>query len=246
MIQKRLISKTISLSKKISKISDFAALLFTWLIPHCDDYGHMDRSAEMVKAIVMPLRECSVDSIEAALKEMENNELIVRYMVDETPYLEIVKWYDFQEFLKTWRNKVARYPMPPWSQDVGQAELMDIAFTPPVKFPKEGTEIKNNKEDQKVAQETIQQIYEFYKVKINKAARYTQVAFEKIRNRLRKFPPEDLEIAMTNFSQNAWWMEHNSDKGIAWFFSSDRRIDMFLSLDPTKNKKVEEAEVIKL
>ena len=39
MANRRMIAKSISVSDEANALGDFAALLFTWLIPHSDDYG---------------------------------------------------------------------------------------------------------------------------------------------------------------------------------------------------------------
>jgi len=107
-----MISKSISTSKKLSALSTLEALLFTWIIPHCDDYGRMDGNAKIVKGIVMPLRDESVEEIEKSLKELAKKQLIERYSIEDEEYIQIVKWEDHQTF-KTDRNRVAKYPENP-------------------------------------------------------------------------------------------------------------------------------------
>ena len=250
MVSKRLISKTVSTSRKLSRVSDFSALLFTWIIPHCDDFGHFERSPEMVKAIVVPLRNKTVDEIEMALKELEDSELIVKYISSDVPYLEITQWYNFQSF-KNYHQLIAQYPMPPWSSDKGQSELLDV---PPI-TPSTDNNIYNNnininssevsltKKDSlynrgnSPSNDMLNQIYDTYKEKISKATRFTVAARAKVKSRLQSYSINDLLLAIDNFSQNSWWMEHNGDNGMAWFFSSDNRIDMFLSLNSQKGKE---------
>lgn len=112
MAQRRMISKSISTSKRLSALSTFEALLFTWTIPHCDDYGRMDGNAKIVKGIVMPLRDETIEEVESALKILTKKQLIERYTVDEEEYLQITKWDDHQTF-KTDRNRMAKYPENP-------------------------------------------------------------------------------------------------------------------------------------
>lgn len=77
-------------------------------------------------------------------------------------------------------------------------------------------------------------IYMSFKELINKESRLTDSAKTKIKLRLKSYSEEELRRAMTNFSNNQWWMEHNAGRGVAWFFHSDDRIDQFLSLNSTK------------
>jgi len=117
MAQRRMISKSISTSTKLAEVSTFAKLLFTWIIPHCDDYGHMDGSAKLVKGIVVPLCDESTEQVESALQELEKIALIKRYDNDGKRYLEILKWGDHQT-LKTDRPLHIIYPLPPdWKSE---------------------------------------------------------------------------------------------------------------------------------
>ena len=42
----------------------------------------------------------------------------------------------------------------------------------------------------------------------------------------------------SNFSQEDWWMENNSHRGLAWFFHSDDRIDQFINLKVNIKKTI--------
>ena len=111
MAQRRMISKSISTSTRLSEVSTFAALLFTWIIPHCDDYGHLDANPKIVKAIVVPLRDETAEDVAAALKDLVKHGLLTTYEADGRPYLEIVKWDDHQTF-KTDRPLNQQAPLP--------------------------------------------------------------------------------------------------------------------------------------
>lgn len=106
-----MISKSISTSTRLSEVSNFAKLLFTWTIPHCDDYGHIDANPKIVKAIVVPLGDETAPDIEKALKELEGKKLIRFYEQDGRKYLEIDKWGDHQTF-KTDRPLNQHSPLP--------------------------------------------------------------------------------------------------------------------------------------
>lgn len=53
MANRRMLSKSISISEQANDLSDFAALLFTWMIPHADDWGILPGSARKVKALIV-------------------------------------------------------------------------------------------------------------------------------------------------------------------------------------------------
>lgn len=114
MAQRRMIARSISTSTRMAEVSTFAKLLFTWIIPHCDDFGHLDSTPKILKGMVVPFCEEGTDQVEAALNELESNKLIRFYEVDGRRYLEIDKWNDHQTF-KNDRKKVALYPA--WNPD---------------------------------------------------------------------------------------------------------------------------------
>jgi hypothetical protein len=90
--------------------------------------------------------------------------------------------------------------------------------------------INDNIEEKRIDKNRIEEIYSTYQTLINKTSRLVDKAIDKIKTRLKNFTPEELKEAMTNFSKSPWWMEHNSGRGVAWFFNSDERIDQFLNL----------------
>lgn len=95
---RRMISRTISTSEKVHKVSVGARLLFTWLILHCDDEGRMQGSPATVKAMVFPMADFTIEKVSEMLKELHKEKLIICYKVRKKEYLQIVKWEDFQTF----------------------------------------------------------------------------------------------------------------------------------------------------
>ena len=99
MANRRMISKSISISTKVNSISDFAALLFTWMVPHADDYGVIDGDEGTVKALVVPRRKQTEAAVGQALSEMQKIGLIWRYSWKGKPYIQFVNWEEHQEGL---------------------------------------------------------------------------------------------------------------------------------------------------
>jgi hypothetical protein len=94
-----MISKSISVSDNTNKLSDFAALLFTWMIPHTDDYGIIEGTAGKVKALIVPRRKQTEKQVELAMQELQNNGLIWRYIYKDNEYLQFCKFDEHQEGL---------------------------------------------------------------------------------------------------------------------------------------------------
>ena len=106
-----MISRSISTSRKLSKVDDTTALIFTWIQPHTDEYGRMDGDARMIKATVVPLRDYSEEKVEEVLKTLEKMDLIKRYTVDEEIYLEVIN-FDLHQTFRADRAKKAECPPP--------------------------------------------------------------------------------------------------------------------------------------
>lgn len=93
----------------MNRLPDRAALLYTWLIPHTDDFGHLEGDAISIKAKVAPMRQITEQEVEQDLALMVQNELIKLYEVKEERYIEILNFDSFQTF-RSDRPRRAEYP----------------------------------------------------------------------------------------------------------------------------------------
>lgn len=104
----RLLYSTISTSERIADLCVRGALIYTWLLAHCDDQGRYSGSSRKVKAEVVPLiDEISNQDVEQALEAMEHGKVITRYA---DHLIQISDWWEFQSGL-TYKNP-SRYPAP--------------------------------------------------------------------------------------------------------------------------------------
>lgn len=104
-----MISKTISTSRKVSRLSERAALVYTWVIPHTDDYGHIEGDALSIKAKVVPMLPITAEQVQEVIAELVKNGLIRLYDADGERYLEIIGFDRYQTF-KNDRPRTALYP----------------------------------------------------------------------------------------------------------------------------------------
>lgn len=119
MANRRSLWKTISTSEKlnceiptvIADLAEFTQLLYTWIIPHCDDFGRMAGSAWTVKAQVMPGSQRTVEEFDRALSALAKVELIVRYSVNGDHFLQVTKWEEHQDGLH--KRTASKCPEPP-------------------------------------------------------------------------------------------------------------------------------------
>lgn len=80
MANSRLLNKQISLSEKVADLpSDTCRLLYTWLIPHTDDFGVVEASPRKIKALVFPMNDCTVEDIGIQLESIEKAGLLTRF-----------------------------------------------------------------------------------------------------------------------------------------------------------------------
>ena len=111
MANRRMISKSISVSEQVNGMSLLARLLFTWMIPHADDWGRMPGSSRTIRALVIPLGDVNDDQVDGALSEMEAAGLIRRYRNGGSQFLYFPKWEDHQTGLH--KRTSSKYPDPP-------------------------------------------------------------------------------------------------------------------------------------
>lgn len=90
----RLLKEGIVDSERINGLSAEAEVCFYRLLVVSDDLGRMDARPAIVRARCFPLKEQSniATKIESWLCELANAELVIRYVVDARPYVEIKNW----------------------------------------------------------------------------------------------------------------------------------------------------------
>lgn len=120
----RMLSPSISTSERVNALSLKSALIYTWLIPHCDDQGRMGSTRASIKGIVCPLRsDIDENDIGRALFEMEERGLIKTYEPEDFTWspihelLQVLDWWDYQHLRDP---KPSKYPAPRgWRDKVG-------------------------------------------------------------------------------------------------------------------------------
>jgi DNA replication protein DnaD len=111
MAERRMISKVISISEKVNSLSLFGRLLYTWMIPHADDFGRLPGSPAKVRALVVPMADETVKDVEQALADMHERGLIIWYEVDGEKFIQITNFESHQQGLH--KRTPSKYPSPP-------------------------------------------------------------------------------------------------------------------------------------
>jgi hypothetical protein len=91
---------SISNSEKLAALScDGARLLFTWMIPHCDNLGRIRADPIYLKAVVVPRTDATLRQIEAWAEEIAGAGLATLYKCQGQHFMEIAGWSNFQRII---------------------------------------------------------------------------------------------------------------------------------------------------
>jgi DnaD/phage-associated family protein len=112
MAERRMVSKCISVSEKVNSLpSTFDMLLYTWIIPHADDFGRMPGSPLKVKALVVPMLDKSIKDVEESLSNLDHSGLIIWYEVNGDKFIQVENFDDHQSGLH--KRTKSKFPPPP-------------------------------------------------------------------------------------------------------------------------------------
>ena len=105
----RIIKESICTSDSIDQLSWFEEVLFYRLMVNCDDYGRYDGRPAIIKNRIFPLKnKLTEKAIKDGLSSLVNADLIIYYVVDGKPFLQLKTWEAHQNI----RAKKSKYPSP--------------------------------------------------------------------------------------------------------------------------------------
>jgi hypothetical protein len=111
MAERRMVSKVISISEKVNSLSLFGRLLYTWMIPHADDFGRLPGSPAKVKFLVVPMADESKQDVEQALADMDKIGVIQWYEIEGEQFIQITNFDEHQTGLH--KRTKSKFPEPP-------------------------------------------------------------------------------------------------------------------------------------
>ena len=114
--ESRLIYNSISTSERVASLGVKGALLYTWLITHCDSQGRISGKPISLKALIFPLvDDISKDDILESLDKMAQQRLIINYFDNGKSLIQIADWWEYQTKLQY--KSPSRYPPPEGWED---------------------------------------------------------------------------------------------------------------------------------
>jgi len=112
-------------SESVGRVSREARLLFLQLFTLVDDFGRTRASSRVLRSLLYPFDDDAGELIEGWLAELERERMVVRYIHEETTYLEICKWLKHQ---KISHSSPSKLPNPPESS--GELQSPPVVLRP--------------------------------------------------------------------------------------------------------------------
>jgi|GEM_PF-5390262 len=105
MARRRYISTLISVDPKVTRLaenhSDFAALLYTWMIPHAEDDTTLTGDPdELILTVIPGLRSKTREDVVSALEAMVEEELIIWDKENSVIYFPSASFYKYQTYVR--------------------------------------------------------------------------------------------------------------------------------------------------
>lgn len=112
MSRRRYLSTEISIDTAVNRLArsagDFAVMLYTWMIPHCDDDGIVHGDAEEIILQVIPgRRDKKIEDVTAALAAMQEHGLIEWDEPARRVVFPAASFYKYQTYIKPERRRGA-------------------------------------------------------------------------------------------------------------------------------------------
>jgi hypothetical protein len=112
MSRRRYLSTEISIDTAVNRLArsagDFAVMLYTWMIPHCDDDGIVHGDAEEIILQVIPgRRDKKIEDVTTALAAMQEHGLIEWDQEGRRVVFPAASFYKYQTYIKEDRRRGA-------------------------------------------------------------------------------------------------------------------------------------------
>ncbi len=151
----RILKTQISHSEQVNDLPLAAAFLFTWMIPHADDFGRLPGSARKIKAIVVPMKdEFNSQNVEVYLQEMHSKGLILLYFVNNERYIQMFKFESHQSGLH--KRTKSKFPDPP--ETTTDTEKEDSGNFPEIPLRREEKRREEKRKEENILRENVLEV----------------------------------------------------------------------------------------
>lgn len=96
LANRRMLSKTISVSEQVNALSEAAQVFYTWAIPHLDDFGRISGNPASFKALVRPMCSYTVAKVGDYIQEIAAQGLINVYAAEGQVVIEYPSFEKYQ------------------------------------------------------------------------------------------------------------------------------------------------------
>ncbi len=131
MARGRLISKSLGSSRRFhellklgGKLGEFCQVLFPLIVANTDDFGRMAGDAFTIKNLVLPTSRRPERDFESALDVLDQSGLLIRYLSDDTIYIQVSKFDDHQPNLQ--KRTKSKFPEIPTDSGITQKVLSNL------------------------------------------------------------------------------------------------------------------------
>ena len=167
----------------------------------------------------------SDSSVRRGIENLKEYNIILVERVGKT--LNNIYWLlDYKEWKKLPKSDWSNRTLTPSDCSVGQSDCSHRKSDCSVGTP--------NNTNRTILINNTNNIYMSYKNKINSKSILTSTGRKNIQNCLRHYSEDKLLKAIDNKSRDTWFMSHNANRGITWFFSSLARIARYIEEEPRK------------
>lgn len=235
----RMLRAQISCSPQVNDLSLKAALLFTWMIPHVDDFGRMQANPRRIKAIVVPMRDdINLKEIHSALLEMEKQNLLVLYSVENELYISMRKFEQHQQGLH--KRTQSKFPPPPCPEAALNKDSGKFREIPGNSHPTR-TRTRTEQEQELIntspsAPDSVQEIFSCWQKTMSQPkTKLDPARITKIKNALKLgYSVRQLKQAIEGCGRDDWHMGKNAQNkkynSIGLIFRNADKIDGFLDM----------------
>ncbi|MDI6606519.1 MAG: hypothetical protein QME65_05220 [Candidatus Omnitrophota bacterium] len=211
-VRGRMLFWKVSYNQQIPKVSVWAKLLFTWLIPNIDNMGRMEGNAYAIKGMIFPYEtKITPEKCRKLLQELHNVGLIILYQVNGCEYLCVPGISKNQKLVGNMRAE-SDYPELPiesvkeWERKTGEIYTGIYKYIPVL------TEGKGREGEEKNKNISIltQEFFAYFLFKTGKTLKLTPERSAIIEKRLKDGRTlEELKKAVDNFTSDDWQDRHN-------------------------------------